>query len=462
MAQHDLLQRQDLLQRIASFGDRECMVSGTATVTYLQFAKRIAGWIDELESAGCGAGDVVAVRSDFSAEACSLLLALRLNRMIAVPLSPRLPPAQFDDMLATAQADAIVDFASDAACSVRQLTPSGERHALIEEMRRDGASGLILFSSGSTGRSKASLLNFDRLTDKFRDAVPRPYRTLTFLLLDHIGGINTLLHAVSHGSMIVTPPDRTPASICEAIERWKVELLPTTPTFLNMLLMSDAYRRHDLSSLKLITYGTEPMPETTLRALREALPVVRLKQTYGLSELGILPTQSRSSDSLWIRIGTGVEHKVVDGVLWVRSPQSMRGYLNAPSPFDADGWFNTEDVVELDGEYMIIHGRKSEIINVGGLKVYPTEVENVLLAAGNVRDVTVFGRRSPVMGQVVAARLSLLGPENVETAKTRLRSYCRTELEDYKVPVMFEMIDHDQHGERFKKSRLLASREGIS
>jgi acyl-CoA synthetase (AMP-forming)/AMP-acid ligase II len=137
----------------------------------------------------------------------------------------------------------------------------------------------------------------------------------------------------------------------------------------------------------------------------------------------------------------------------------MRGYLNAPDPFDADGWFNTEDMVELDGEYMIIRGRKSEIINVGGMKVYPTEVENVLLAAGNVRDVTVFGRRSPVVGQVVVARLSLLGPENVETAKTRLRSFCRSRLEDYKLPVMFELTDHAQYGERFKKSRLRAACE---
>jgi acyl-CoA synthetase (AMP-forming)/AMP-acid ligase II len=454
VAQHDLL------RRIASFGERECFVSTAASVTYLELADLIADWMGELEGAGCRAGDVVAVRGDFSAGACALMLALQLKRMIAAPLSPRLPPAQLEEMLTTAQADAIVEFAPDGVWSLRRLAAPAERHALIEELRRDGISGLILFSSGSTGRSKASLLDFDGLTDKFRDAVPRPYRTLTFLLLDHIGGINTLLHAVSHGSMIVTPPDRTPASICEAIERWKVELLPTSPTFLNMLLMSDAYRERDLSSLKLITYGTEPMPETTLRALHEALPGVRLKQTYGLSELGILPTQSRSSDSLWIRIGAGgVEHKVIDGVLWVRSPRSMRGYLNAPDPFDADGWFNTEDMVELDGEYMIIRGRKSEIINVGGMKVYPTEVENVLLAAGNVRDVTVFGRRSPVVGQVVVARLSLLGPENVETAKTRLRSFCRSRLEDYKLPVMFELTDHAQYGERFKKSRLRAACE---
>src|SRR5262245_18877496 len=108
------------------------------------------------------------------------------------------------------------------------------------------------------------------------------------------------------------------------------------------------------------------MPPSTLAAVREALPWARLKQTYGLSEVGILPTQSRDSGSVWLKLGKGFEHKIVDGVLWIKSASAMLGYLNAPSPFDADGWFNTKDLVETDGEYMRILGRKSELINVGG------------------------------------------------------------------------------------------------
>src|SRR5262249_41134676 len=156
------------------------------------------------------------------------------------------------------------------------------------------------------------------------------------------------------------------------------------PTFLRMMLIACAHERFDLSSLKLITYGTEPMSAGTLRDLRNALPAVRIKQTYGSSELGILPTQSQASDSLWLKLG--VETRVHDGVLWVRSPAAMFGYLNHNSPFDADGWYNTMDAVEVEGEYMHILGRESEIINVGGEKVYPAEVEDVLLRAGNVRE----------------------------------------------------------------------------
>ena len=97
-----------------------------------------------------------------------------------------------------------------------------------------------------------------------------------------------------------------------------------------------------------------------------------MKQTYGLSELGILPTYTRDPDSLWLKLGgAGFEHKIVDGVLWIKSEMAMLGYLNAPSPFDDEGWMNTQDLVEIDGEFIRILGRKSEMINVGGGRSIP-------------------------------------------------------------------------------------------
>jgi acyl-CoA synthetase (AMP-forming)/AMP-acid ligase II len=323
----------------------------------------------------------------------------------------------------------------------------------LRELKDRDAPGLVLFSSCSTGESKASVLDFDRLLAKFE--VPRPaYRTLVFLLLDHIGGINTLLHGLCHGGTIVTIPERAPDRVCAAIEAHRIQLLPTTPTFLRMLLIADAIRRHDLSSLELITYGTEPMPPSTLAAAREALHWVRFKQTYGLSELGILPTQSRDSGSVWLKLGdTGFEHKIVDGVLWIRSPSAMLGYLNASSPFDAEGWFNTQDLVERDGDYIRILGRKSELINVGGEKVHPTEIENILLQVDNVKDVTVRGQPNPVTGEVVAAKITPLGPEDPDTLKRRVRQFCHARLERYKIPAVIEVVLEDHYGARFKKSR---------
>ena len=185
--------------------------------------------------------------------------------------------------------------------------------------------------------------------------------------------------------------------------------------------MSGAAEHHDLSSLKVIAYGTEPMPESTLRALHEVLPDVSLVQTYGMSELGVLRSRSRDSQSLWLKFtGEGFEIKIVDGILWVRAKTAMMGYLNAPDLFEADGWLNTQDAVEVDGEYLRILGRTTDLINVGGQKVYPAEVENVLLQLENVEDVAVFGKAQPMMGQVVAARFKLRTPEALDLFKRRM------------------------------------------
>ena len=105
-----------------------------------------------------------------------------------------------------------------------------------------------------------------------------------------------------------------------AFEKFRAELLPVTPTFLNLLLLSGAHKRRDLSSLKVISYGAESMPEGTLQRLARLFPNVRLQQTYGLIELGALRTKSKSSDSLWVRVGgEGYQTRVVDGMLQIKS-----------------------------------------------------------------------------------------------------------------------------------------------
>lgn len=455
----------DFKSLFGSFGDRLCLAAPDLAVSYEEFAGQISDWEEQLARLDCRRGQVLAVHGDYSSSACALLFALAALGAVAVPLSSA-SAAKNPEYLDIAEADGMFMVGRSGTWSFEPSRAPPGRHPLLEQLRGEGAAGLILFSSGSTGRSKASLLNFDKLSAKprnrTRNGTARAYVTLAFLLLDHIGGINTLLNVLAQGGTVVTPADRSPHAICSAIERHRVQLLPTSPTFLNMLLISGAYKEHDLSSLELITYGTEPMPATTLAELHKVFPQVKLKQTYGLSELGILPTQSKGPDSLWMKLGSdGFEHKIVDGVLWIRSDSAMLGYLNAPSPFDADGWFNTQDVVETDGEYLRVLGRRSEIINVGGEKVYPNEVESVLLAAGNVRDVTVSARPSPITGQVVTARISLVEPEDAAAAVLRLRRHCEAHLERYKVPVKVEVSEGEHHGERFKKIRV-ASAGGVA
>jgi acyl-coenzyme A synthetase/AMP-(fatty) acid ligase len=273
-------------------------------------------------------------------------------------------------------------------------------------------------------------------------------------MIDHIGGINTLLYVLSNGGTLVVSSSRAPDAVCAAIARHKVELLPTSPTFLNLLLLSEAYRRYDLTSLRLITYGTEMMPRHTLDRVAKALPHATLQQTYGLSEVGILRSKSEASRSLWVKVGgEDYDLKVQDGTLWVKARSAMLGYLNADSPFDEEGWLNTGDLVETRGEFIRFLGRKSDVINVGGQKVYPAEVEEVLLSIPNVCDVSVTGEANPITGNIVVARFNLIEPEESVNFKKRVREFCRGRMEPFKVPVRIEIVNYEQFSGRFKKIR---------
>jgi acyl-coenzyme A synthetase/AMP-(fatty) acid ligase len=274
------------------------------------------------------------------------------------------------------------------------------------------------------------------------------------LLFDHIGGFNTLFYTLANLGTIVVPEDRSVVRVCEVVEKHKVELLPTSPSFLNLLLLAEAHKNYDLTSLRLITYGTEVMPERTLRLANEAFPHATFQQTYGLSELGILRSKSQSNQSLFVKVGgEDYQTKVVDGVLYVRAKSSMLGYLNAPSPFDAEGWFNTGDAVIQEGDYYRILGRQSEIINVGGQKVYPAEVEKVIAELPDVVDVSVSGEQHMLMGQIVVATVQMEQPASSVEMRRRIAEHCKGRLQPFMVPVKVRVVTDSQVNYRFKKIR---------
>ncbi len=430
--------------------DRDAIVWRDEICSYGRLLELVERLRDEIDVAEHTA---VSLEADFSPTSVAAMLVLIERRCTIVPLTSSVD-AKKSDFRRIAQVETIVEITADDEVIVRESgIEVAAPHRIALELRKRGNPGLVLFSSGSTGESKAAVHDFAPLLDKFK--VPRhSKRAITFLLFDHIGGVNTLFYTLSNAGCIVTVGDRSPDTVCRTIARFGVQTLPTSPTFLNLLLLSEAAGRHDLSSLELITYGTEVMPETTLARIHKIFPDVRLLQTYGLSEVGILRSKSRSSDSLWVKVGgEDFETRVVDGMLEVKARSAMLGYLNAPSPFTEDGWFKTGDAVEVDGEYIRILGRKSEIINVGGEKVYPVEIEDVLQMMDGVEDVAVTGAPNPITGQMVKARVKLVGEESVRDFKKRMHAFCRGRLDRFKIPQKVVLSDEAMHGGRFKKMR---------
>ena len=437
-----------VLERLFAFADASCFISGDESRTYACLQHEVYQWQKTLDELGIQPGHVIGIVVEEKFSCLVLFLVLLLNRNVLVPLSEDVSEREKKWTISGVQSY------FDSPCNKWVKRSTSVCPDLIAELRQKNDGGVVIFTSGTTGVSKAALLQTGHLLRKFKE-VRKSWRSLIFLKLDHIGGINTFLSIWLNGGCIICSKERSVKAVCQAIEKYRVDLLPTTPSFLNMLLLSSGCKNYDLSNLRMITYGTEPMPDSTLKALHATFPKMKLKQTYGLTELDIFSTQSKGSDSNWIKIkGEGVSLKVRDGELWIRSQDAMCGYLNAPSPFDNHGWYNTGDRVEKKGDYYRILGRVSDIINVGGEKVYPVEVESVLLEMPYVRDVKVEGKFSPVMGQVVCATFVLEREERAGDLQKRIRSFCRGRLERFKIPLVVQISKNPLMGQRFKKQRL--------
>ena len=420
--------------------------------TYEFILNEYKKWQEYIREKRIDRNSVVALKTDFNPESICLLLALIENSCILVPISSVVKNTQ--ECLDIAEVNYFINLTNEEPI-LKKINIKKKHKLLLELIENRKNPGLILFSSGTTGKPKAALHDLVPLLEKFK-VKRKAMKTITFLLFDHIGGFNTLFHILSNSGTIVALEDRSPDNVCEMIEKYNVELLPTSPTFLNMILFSKVYQKYDISCLKLVTYGTEPMPETTLKEFHKVLPNVRLKQTYGLSELGIMRSKSEKSDSLWVKVGgEDYKTKIIDGKLWIKAKTAMLGYLNAPSPFTKDGWFNTDDRVEVKGEYIKFLGRESEIINVGGQKVYPTEVESVLLEMEGIKDTIVYGEKNPLMGEIVVANVKVDELNNNKKFISLIKKYCREKLDKYKIPVKINFTQKDLNSNRFKRSRQL-------
>ena len=435
-----------IIDDIKSFGNDIAIVTDGKEYTYNDLLGEYEKGRSFLEKNNVPDSSIVALRGEFSPKTIGMMLAIVGKNCIYVPVSTAVKdPSKYIKI-------SEVQFYIDGDKVEKYNTVP--QHEILTGLIEKKQPGLVLFSSGTTGDPKAAVHNLMPMLEKYK-VKGKKIRSLAFLLFDHIGGFNTVMYNISNGGMLVTLKNRSPEEVATYIEKYKLELLPTSPSFLNMILYSHIYEKHNLSSLKIISYGTEPMPESTLKMLHQIFPDVKMKQTYGLSEVGIMRTKSESSDSLWLKVGGDEEHqiKIVDGILYIKSKMAMLGYLNAPSPFDDEGWMNTKDRVEQKGEYIKILGRVSELINVGGEKVYPAEVESVLLEVPGVKDAIVGKTQNPILGSVVTCKIAADDGADVVALKKAIQTHCAETLEKFKRPVKIEFQTDAFNTARFKRLR---------
>ena len=442
------------IEYIKILADKDAIVDVKGAFTYAQLSNQIQVYKGELDGQ-FEDSQVVAILSDYNFYAVALFLALYQKQAIIVPIVST-NSEEVEKRLNVVKPDVVIKL-NGAQLAVEHNSDNPDRHMMIQTLCNNGHPGLVLFSSGSTGEPKAMIHNLENLVNSYQGKKQKKLNMLVFLMFDHIGGLNTLLNTLAMGATIVLPSTRNPDDIASLIEKHQIHVLPASPTFLNLMLMAKVQERFDLSTLKMITYGTESMPESLLKKLKNTFPRTKLLQTFGTSETGIAQTSSRSSDSLEMKLDDpNLEYQVVQGELWLKSKTQVMGYLNASmESFTDDGWFKTGDLVEeLEGGYLRIKGRAKEVINVGGEKVLPAEVESVVLELYFVEDCMVFGAKNAITGQMVAAQVVLKDGFEQKDAKTLIRKHCKEQLDIYKVPAKFNFVEKTNFGERFKKKRI--------
>lgn len=398
-------------------------------------------------------GKVVSILSDYSFESIVLLITLYKNKNIIVPITTTIE-SEIKERIEESYSDKIIKIVDNKY--LIEEHNSDDKHQMIKNLQDNSQSGLILFSSGSTGKPKAMIHNFDNLVEHYKDKKEKSLNMILFLMFDHIGGLNTLLNILSMGATMIIPENRNADDVCKLLQDYKIMVLPSSPTFLNLILMSKANEKYDLSSLRMITYGTETMPDSLLNRLKEAFPRVKFLQTFGTSETGIANTSSKSSNSTFMKIDDPeLEYKIVENELWLKSKTQVMGYLNSSmDSFTEDGWFKTGDLVEAteDG-YIKIIGRNKEVINVGGEKVLPNEVESVILEIPEIEDVMVYGEVNIITGQTVVCDVVLKDELTQNEIKKIVRKFCKDKLDAYKIPTKVNVVDKTNFGDRFKKIR---------
>jgi len=409
-------------------------------------------WSKKLKDDGIDSNSIVAIDGIFSPNTVAILFALIEMQCIIVPFY-KINKKKSNELFELCMITKLITIRKSVKIESIE-SDIKKNNDLYKVLKKRKHPGLVLLSSGSSGHPKAAVHDFISLLEKFK--VKRtPLRTINFLSFDHWGGLNTMFHTLANSGTLIFTENRTPENICKLTDKFKIELWPVSPTFLNLLILGESYKKYPLDSLKIISYGSEPMNEHVLLKCNKIFPHVKLHQTYGLIEVGVLHSKSKQNDSLWVKLGgEGYETRIIDNTLQIKSTSTMLGYLNSPSPFTKDGWFNTEDQVEIKGNYFRILGRKSEIINVGGEKVYPTEIENIIQKLDGILEVTVFGEKNPLIGNIVCAKIRIDNKIDETEIIKKIKKYCRENMERYKVPVKIILDDKIQYSDRFKKERV--------
>ncbi len=388
---------------------------------------------------------LIAVRTQFDAALAMLELNGLVRRMMVVP------PDFSEDFLASAvrqgEVDAIVcdDLRTCADIDVPRCVVSAPApNNLSYERRR---TEWVLPTSGTTGQPKLVAHSLEGLAGAFGSRGDQRPVWATFYDIRRYGGLQIFLRAVTGGAPLVISDADEP--LCDHVARMAeigVTHLSGTPSHWRKLLMSGEAPR---ISPRYVRLSGEIADRAILEALAGAYPQAKIVHAYASTEAGVgfeVTDGQEGFPASYLDGVAGVEMRIVEGSLHIRSPRTASNYVGRDELRlkDAAGFVDTDDLVEVKGDRCYFRGRRAGTINVGGLKVNPEEVEQVINAHDAVRISLVKARRSPITGDLIVADVVLKDeatqPARKQLVRDEILSNCRARLERHKVPAMIGFV----------------------
>jgi long-chain acyl-CoA synthetase len=490
-----------LAATVARHGEREAFVTDRYRLDYAKLdrvADRLAGHLHRL---GVARGDRVVLFLPNDREFVYALLASWRLGAVAVPVNVREQRPELAFILAQCAAKAIV---FDAALADRLPSPAAGLPLAVRisagpspgattldellETRSPAAPaadpgeeepGVILYTSGTTGRPKGAMLTHLNLIHSvlhYRTCMrlTAADRSLLAVPASHVTGLVAIILAMFVvGGCVIAMREFKARAYLELAARERTTHTLMVPAMYNLCLRDPDFERFDLRAWRIGGFGGASMPEGTIRALAEKLPGLTLMNAYGATETTspttIMPMgqQAASLDSVGVVVPCAAVRVVDDagrdvapgetGEIWIAGPMVVPGYWDNPEAtareFDGDHW-KSGDLGSIDvAGFVRVFDRKKDLINRGGYKVFSAEVESVLSLHPAVVESALVPVPDPVLGEKARA---IVVARDARCDADALRAHCAQHLADYKVPDFFtlrtEPLPRNANGKVLKRT----------
>jgi len=396
--------------------------NGQVRLRYAELDEVVAGWAAALARRGAKPGDRIVVQAEKSVESALLYLASLRAGLVYVPLNPAYTPAELAWFIEDAEPALIF---AQGQLSLADVEPEPVAFETVGRGADDLAA--ILYTSGTTGRSKGAMLSHGNLAsnalvlkDHWRW---RPGDVLIHALpIYHVHGLFVALHgALLNGSTMLWHAGFDADAVIDDMA--SATILMGVPTFYTRLLASPRLTRAAAAGMRLFVSGSAPLLEATFHAF-EARTGHRILERYGMTEAGMICSNPYEGERIPGTVGfplPGVEARIRDEVLEIRGPNLFKGYWRNPErtaeEMRPDGFFVTGDIATMDetGRVAIV-GRARDLIIAGGLNIYPKEVELALDAVPGVGESAVIGVPHPDLGEAAVAVVTRTDPALDEAA----------------------------------------------